>query len=31
MHLAATHGWFIKGIDVENAYLEAPIDKEISS
>ena len=29
MQLAATHGWFIKGIDVENAYLEAPIDKEI--
>jgi hypothetical protein len=29
MHLAAVHNWHIKGIDVENAYLEAKIDKDI--
>ena len=29
LHLAAIHGWFVDGIDVENAYLEAKIDKEI--
>jgi hypothetical protein len=29
MQLAAMEDWVIKGIDVENAYLEAPIDKDI--
>lgn len=29
IHIAATLGWCIKGLDVENAYLEAEIDKEI--
>ena len=29
MFLAAIHSWYIKGIDVENAYLEAKIDKDI--
>jgi transposase InsO family protein len=29
MQLAALDDWVVKGIDVENAYLEAPIDKEI--
>jgi hypothetical protein len=29
MHLAAVHNWHIKGIDVENAYLESNLDKEI--
>jgi hypothetical protein len=29
LHLAAISGWIIDGIDVENAYLEAKIDKEI--
>jgi hypothetical protein len=29
LHLAALYGWIIDGIDVENAYLESPIDKEI--
>jgi hypothetical protein len=29
MQLAAVHDWYIKGIDVENAYLEAKIDKDI--
>lgn len=29
MHLAAIHNWFIKGIDVENAYLETYLDYDI--
>lgn len=29
MQLAAVFGWIIKGIDVENAYLESDIDKPI--
>jgi hypothetical protein len=29
MHLIAVFGWHIKGIDVENAYLESDIDTEI--
>jgi hypothetical protein len=29
MQLAAMEDWIVKGIDVENAYLEAPIDKDI--
>ena len=29
MHLAGCYGWNIHGIDIENAYLEAGIDKDI--
>lgn len=29
LHLAATNGWHIAGIDVENAFIESEIDKEI--
>ena len=29
MHLAAIFNWSIYGIDVENAYLEAKLDKDI--
>jgi hypothetical protein len=29
LHLAATYGWHIAGIDVENAFIESEIDKEI--
>jgi hypothetical protein len=29
MHLIATFSWYIKGIDVENAYLESDIDADI--
>jgi len=29
LHLAAVFGWYIDGIDVENAFLESEIDKEI--
>jgi transposase InsO family protein len=29
MHIAAVYGWYIKGLDVENAFIESELDKEI--
>jgi transposase InsO family protein len=29
MHIAAVYGWYIKGLDVENAFIESKLDKEI--
>jgi len=29
MHLAAVNDWYIKGLDVENAFVESDLDKEI--